>query len=176
MDGQMKQWGTVRRRAYGRGIALPVVLLLASMMLATSAAWFEQSVATARNATGMYDHLLAFHAADAALRACARNVISGSVPAMPGVAGEPAGWKSQTIFESNALAPFASWPATLSFRVPRCLVEGWRLTNRADAHAYLVTARGYGRNVDSQMWLQLQIVIDGSTVEKHWRRVAARPF
>lgn len=176
IDSQVKRRGTVRRRAHGRGIALPIVLLLASMMLATSAAWFEQSVAAARNAAGMYDHLLAFHAADAALRACARNVIDGSVPAMPDVAGEPAGWKLQTTFESSAIVPFASWHANLSFRVPRCLVEGWRLTNRADAHAYLVTARGYGRNVDSQMWLQLQIVIDGGTVEKHWRRVAARPF
>src|SRR6266702_480058 len=31
---------------------------------------------------------------------------------------------------------------------------------------------GYGLKVDSQMWLQLQLVIDGITVEKHWRRVA----
>jgi hypothetical protein len=52
----------------------------------------------------------------------------------------------------------------------------WRLANRADAHAYLMTARRYGRNVDWQMGLQLQTVVDGSTVEKHWRRVAARPF
>jgi prepilin-type N-terminal cleavage/methylation domain-containing protein len=31
---------------------------------------------------------------------------------------------------------------------------------------------GYGLKVDSQMWLQLQLVIDGITVEKHLRRVA----
>jgi hypothetical protein len=50
------------------------------------------------------------------------------------------------------------------------------LTNRANAQAYLLTARGYGRNQDSQAWLQLQLVIDGGAVEKHWRRIAARPF
>lgn len=176
IESQISQRRTPHRRAHEQGIALPVVLLLASMMLATSAAWFEQSVAAARNAAGMYDHLAAFHAADAALTACSRNVVNGSAPALPGVGGEPANWKYQGAFESNAIAPFASWPATSSFRAPQCLIEGWRLTNRADAHAYLVTARGYGRNVDSQMWLQLQIVIVGSTVEQHWRRVAARPF
>ncbi|AXF00330.1 hypothetical protein CUJ88_13915 [Paraburkholderia hospita] len=155
------------------------------MMLATSAAWFEQSVAAARNAAGMADHLIALHAADSALSTCARNVVNGSfagipgipgIPGMPGVGGEPVGWKSQTTFESNAIAPFASWPTSLSFRAPQCLIEKWQLTNRASAQTWLVTARGYGRKVDSQMWLQLQLVVEGSTVEKHWRRVAARPF
>ncbi|WP_201762655.1 hypothetical protein [Paraburkholderia hospita] len=175
----------MHRHARDRGIALPVVLLIAAMMLATSAAWFEQSVAAARNAAGMADHLIALHAADSALSTCARNVVNGSfagipgipgIPGMPGVGGEPVGWKSQTTFESNAIAPFASWPTSLSFRAPQCLIEKWQLTNRASAQTWLVTARGYGRKVDSQMWLQLQLVVEGSTVEKHWRRVAARPF
>lgn len=166
----------LQRHARDRGIALPVVLLIAAMMLTTSAAWFEQSVATARNAAGMADHLIALRAADSALSTCARNVVNGSLAGVPGVGGEPVGWKSQTTFESNAVAPFASWPTSLSFRRPQCLIETWQLTNRASAQAWLVTARGYGRKVDSQMWLQLQLVIVGNSVEKHWRRVAARPF
>ena len=167
------------RHAHMRGIALPVVLLIAAMMLATSAAWFEQSVAVARNAMGMADHLTALHAADAALTTCARHVLNGSLAGLPGAGGEPAGWKSQATFESNAIAPFASWPVSLSFRAPQCLVETWRLTSRPSAQAWLITARGYGRSVDAQMWLQLQVVsesIAGGTLEQHWRRVAARPF
>ena len=166
----------LQRHARDRGIALPVVLLIAAMMLTTSAAWFEQSVAAARNAAGMADHLIALHAADSALSTCARNVVNGSFSGIPGVGGEPIGWKLQTTFESNAIAPFASWPTSLSFRAPQCLIETWQLTNRASAQAWLITARGYGRKVDSQMWLQLHLVIEGSSVEKHWRRVAARPF
>ncbi|MBP0590946.1 hypothetical protein J8I87_14740 [Paraburkholderia sp. LEh10] len=129
-------------------MALPVVLLIASMMPATTAAWFEQSVAVSRNAAGMHDHLVAFHAADAALSTCASNIVNGLVSAMAGVNGEPTGWKSQPTFESNAITPFASWPASLSFHAPQCLVETWRLASRPDAQAYLVTARGYGRNAD----------------------------
>jgi Tfp pilus assembly protein PilX len=171
--------GQTRRRTRSRGVALPVVLLIAAMMLATSAAWFDVSVTTTRNATGLYDHLLALHAADAALTSCARSVINGSIAPIlsaQSALGEPVGWKSQTTFESNAIAPFASWPALLAIRAPQCLIEAWRLTNRADARAYLVTARGYGRNADAQVWLQMQLVTTGGTFEKHWRRVAARPF
>ncbi|MBN3753814.1 hypothetical protein G3N95_12760 [Paraburkholderia sp. Tr-20389] len=168
-----------RLRARSQGIALPVVLLIAAMMLTTSAAWFEQTVAAARNAAGIGDHLIALHAADSALTACARNLVNGSltgVSPVQGASGEPVGWKSQTTFESSAITPFASWPVSLSVRAPQCLIETWRLSNRANAQAFLVTARGYGRSADSQMWLQLQLVIDGSVVEKHWRRIAARPF
>jgi Tfp pilus assembly protein PilX len=124
----------------------------------------------------MADHLIALHAADAALTTCARSVISGALVSMTVVNSEPTGWKSQATFESNAVAAFASWPATLSFRAPQCLIESWQLTNRVNKQAFLITARGYGRNVDSQAWLQLQMVIDGGKVEKHWRRVTARPF
>jgi Tfp pilus assembly protein PilX len=162
-----------------QGAALPIVLLIAALMLATSAAWFEQSIGSARNAVGMADHLLAFHAADAALMICARNIVTGSTQSMAAGEGEPAGWRSQAVFDANAFAPFASWPASLSSRAPQCLIEAWALTNRADstdARAYLVTARGFGRNADTQTWLQMQVVIDGDKVEQHWRRVAARPY
>jgi hypothetical protein len=180
MNGpQARTDGVARRRSRGRrarnsGATLPIVLLIASMMLATSAAWFEQSVAAARGAAGMYDRLLAFHAADSVLAACARDVIAGSAAATPAGSGEPTGWRSQASFAAKAVASIASWP--LSVDPPRCLVEGWRLINRPDAQAYLLTARGYGRNQDSQAWLQLQLVLEGSVVERHWRRIAARPF
>ncbi|WP_346779209.1 hypothetical protein [Burkholderia sp. Ac-20365] len=173
---QGRKHAYVRRHAHNRGIALPVVLLISAMMLATAAAWFEQSVAVARNAAGMADHLIALHGADAALTVCARNVLNGSLAGVSGASVEPAGWKSQSTFDSNAIAPFGSWTASLSFRSPQCLIETWQLTNRPNAQAWLITARGYGRNVDSQMWLQTQVVRENGTVEKHWRRVAARPF
>jgi Tfp pilus assembly protein PilX len=163
-------------RTRTRGVALPIVLLIAAMMLMTSAAWFEQSIVSARNSAGMYDHLLAFHAADAALTACARAIVAGSIQGMPAVTGEPVGWRSQALFDAGATTPFASWPTSPTSLMPRCLVEAWSLTNRPGARAYLVTARGYGRLADAQAWIQLQLVIDGDRIETHWRRVAARPF
>lgn len=50
-----------------RGAVLPIVLLISAMLLATSAAWFEASVAAAHSAVNVRDYLQAFHAADSAL-------------------------------------------------------------------------------------------------------------
>jgi Tfp pilus assembly protein PilX len=152
-------------------------LLISAMMLATSSAWFETSLAAARAATNVRDYLQAFHAADSALNLCARSVIAAGadVAAAPQVAsGEPAQWKVQSAFEAGAVIPVAQWPGSL--RAPQCLIEPWRLTTRADARAYLVTSRGFGRTSESQVWLQMELVIDGEAIERHWRRVAARPF
>jgi hypothetical protein len=124
----------------------------------------------------MYDRLLAFHAADSALSICARQVILVPAPFIPTSFGEPGGWKSQASFDGDAISPVASWPVALSLHPPRCLIEPWRLSNRPDSQAYLLTARGYGRTEDAQAWLQLQLVVSGGTVERHWRRMAARPF
>ena len=57
-------------------------------------------------------------------------------------------------------------------------VSGGRMASgaRPEARAYLLTARGFGRTRDSQAWVQLELVLDGEKVERHWRRVAARPF
>jgi hypothetical protein len=55
-------------------------------------------------------------------------------------------------------------------------VEAWQLTTRPEAKAYLLTARGFGRTQETQTWLQLELVVDGEKIERHWRRVAARPF
>jgi Tfp pilus assembly protein PilX len=163
------------RRSRKRGAALPVVLVLSSMMLATSVAWFETSITAARGVANLQDELIAFHAADAALQRCAQRVLAGTlVVAQPTVDGEPAGWRLSTSFDANAFAPIARW--TGSVQPPQCLPEAWRLASRPAAQAWLVTARGYGRVQESQVWLQLQLVVQDGAVERHWRRIAARPF
>ncbi|WP_442793381.1 pilus assembly PilX family protein [Paraburkholderia sp. HP33-1] len=155
---------------------LAIVLLVSAMMLATSAIWFETSLAAARAATNVRDYLQAFHAADSALTLCARNVLSpgGDAPTAPLVSGEPAQWKRETAFDAGAVTPVAQWPG--SSRAPQCLIEPWRLANRPNATAYLLTARGFGQSGESQVWLQMELVIEDGTIERHWRRVAARPF
>lgn len=162
----------------GRGIVLPIVLLIAAMMLTTSAVWFETSLAAARSTTNVRDYLQAFHAADSVLTLCARSVVTATavepLAAAPAAPGEPTQWKLAAAFEAGAVSPVARWPR--SVRAPQCLIEAWRLATRADAHAYLLTARGFGRTQESQVWLQMELVIAGERIEQHWRRVAARPF
>ncbi|MFC5428735.1 hypothetical protein ACFPTO_07955 [Paraburkholderia denitrificans] len=164
------------RYAAPRGVALPVVLVIASMMLVTSAAWFEASLLEARNARLMADHLQAFHAADGALSLCTRALVNGSMfaPSAPVQPGEPAGWRHKGTFEAQAVVPVVTWPG--SARSPQCLVEAWRIDSRPAARAFVVTARGFGVDDDTQSWLQAQIVFEGTRVERHWRRVVARPF
>jgi hypothetical protein len=157
-----------------QGAALPIVLLISSMMLVTSAAWFEASLAAARATTNLGDALQAFHAADSALTLCARAVVAGEAPVVAAVAGEPTGWKLEPTFAANAYAPVAQWPGSVI--APQCLAEAWRLIDRPEARAYLLTARGFGRTQESQAWLQLELVVDGEKTERHWRRVAARSF
>ncbi|MFM0737857.1 PilX N-terminal domain-containing pilus assembly protein [Paraburkholderia xenovorans] len=165
-------------RARSGGAVLPIVLLITAMMLGTSAAWFEASLAAMRSTTNVRDYLQAFHAADSALNLCARNVVAAvaleSSASDPPATGEPQQWKNAAAFEAGAVAPVAQWPG--SVRAPRCLIEPWRLSARADAKAYLLTARGFGRTQDSQVWLQMELVIADEHIERHWRRVAARPF
>lgn len=168
----------VRIRARQRGVVLPIVLLISAMMLATSASWFETSLAAARGAINVRDYLQAFHAADSALTLCARGAIAAastqSAASLAIAVGEPAQWKLESAFEAGAVTPVAQWAGSL--RAPQCLIEPWRLATRADARAYLLTSRGFGRDRESQVWLQMELVIDGEKIERHWRRVAARPF
>jgi len=56
------------------------------------------------------------------------------------------------------------------------LAEAWRLSTRPEAGAYVLTARGFGRAMESQAWVQLELVVDGDKTEQRWRRVAGRPF
>jgi hypothetical protein len=163
-----------RRPTHLHGAALPAVLLISSMMLTTSAAWFEATLAATRGAANLHDALHAFHAADSALKFCARIVMTGATPVASISTTEPVGWKHEPEFTAGAVTPAAQWPG--SVLPPQCLMEGWRLTARPDARAYLLTARGFGRARNSQAWLQLELVVDGETTERHWRRVAARPF
>lgn len=167
---------TSRPNAPQRGIALPVVLLLVSMMLVTAAAWFEASLFALRNAAGVADHLQSFHAAEAGLALCARALGGGSMATGPAPAqsGEPDGWRQSGRFDAQAIGPAGTWPG--SVRPPQCLIEAWRLDTRPAARAFLITARGFGASADAQSWLQLQLVFDGTRVERHWRRVVARPF
>lgn len=169
-----------RTRAVPRGVALPVVLLIVSMMLVTSAAWFEAALLERRNADAVADHLQSFHAADAALALCSRALTDGTLPA-PAAAtqsGEPQAWRRRDDFERLAATPVAAWPG--SVRAPQCVAEAWRIDSRPLARAYLVTARGFGASEDAQSWLQDQLVIEGAGgavhVEHHWRHVVARPF
>ncbi|WP_425605771.1 pilus assembly PilX family protein [Paraburkholderia translucens] len=154
---------------------LAIVLLVSAMMLATSAIWFETSLAAARAATNVRDHLQAFHAADSALTLCERDVLStGDAAPAPLVPGKPAQWKLEAAFDTGAVTPVAQWPG--SSRAPQCLIEPWRLASRPNANAYLLTARGFGQSSESQVWLQMELVIEDGAIERHWRRVAARPF
>ncbi|MDR3097148.1 MAG: hypothetical protein LBV73_08750 [Paraburkholderia sp.] len=164
------------RRRNQRGAALPVVLLIVSMMLATSAAWFERVLFEARNAGAVIDQLQSFRAAEAGLALCSRALVDGAVmaPLPPAQAGEPQGWRRQETFEAQATAPVRAWPG--SVRPPQCLVEAWRIAARPAVRAFLVTARGFGVTDDAQSWLQMQLVVDNARIERHWRRVVARPF
>ena len=146
-----------------RGAALPIVLLISSMMLVTSAAWFEASLAASRSTANLRETLQAFHAADSALTLCARAVLSGTAPI-----------GAIAVASAGAFTPIAQWSGSVA--PPQCLVEAWRLATRPEAKAYLLTARGFGRTQESQTWLQLELVVDGEKIERHWRRVAARPF
>ncbi|NIE68833.1 hypothetical protein F3J17_33680 [Burkholderia sp. Ax-1719] len=146
------------------------------MMLVTSAAWFEASLFEARNAASVLDALQSFHAADGALTLCSRALVDGmaSGSSIAAQAGEPQQWRRQDAFEALATTPASSWPG--SVRPPQCLMEAWRIETRPAVRAWLVTARGFGATEDAQSWLQMQIVFDGTRVERHWRRVVARPF
>jgi Tfp pilus assembly protein PilX len=176
--GRVPLCGKVRRetrRRRNRGVALPVVLALASMTLTTSAAWFETAAAAMRRAANLHDYLQAFHAADAALVLCARALRAGDTSSRHDFVGEPAGWKRADAFDAPAaFAPLPSRPG--SVRAPQCLIEERRLAARPLAQAYLVTARGFGSSAAAQAWLQLEIVFDAGAIEQHWRRVVARPL
>ncbi len=159
-----------------RGAALPVVLLIVSMMLATTAAWFEGALFAARNTSVVVDQMQSFRAADAALALCSRALVDGAMvaPPAPAQSGEPQDWRRQQTFEARATTPVRSWPG--SARPPQCLVEAWRIEARPAVRAFLVTARGFGATDDAQSWLQMQLVVDGKHIERHWRRVVAQPF
>ena len=128
-DGPQHIFGLSRSNHASRvrhsGVVLPIVLLISAMMLATSAVWFETSLAAARAATNVRDYLQAFHAADSALNLCSRSVIaagSEATAAPPVASGEPTQWKLESAFEAGAIMPIAQWPGSL--RAPQCSDRG----------------------------------------------------
>lgn len=157
-----------------RGVALPVVLLLACAMLALSVASFNASIAAVRRAANFEDHLRAAHAADAALSLCLRALDAGLAPVLPHVAGEPARWRESGIFESSAaFAPVPQWPG--SSRPPQCVIESGQVPRRPHARAHWVTARGFGADEIAEAWVQLIVVRERGTEERRWRRIVERP-
>ena len=70
MNKRIRSGIPIRRRS--RGIALPIVLLMSSMLLVTAAAWLEAALVSARVTTNLGERVQAFHSADSALIRCAK--------------------------------------------------------------------------------------------------------
>ncbi|RDU95961.1 hypothetical protein DWV00_25200 [Trinickia dinghuensis] len=153
---------------------MPSALMLASMMLTTSAVWLEASIAHGRYDANVYDHLRATQAADAALILCERDLRAGVAPVLPASRGAPVQWtKAETFDGSLAYTPVPSWPG--SARSPQCAIEAAFVEGESDAHAYWITARGFGAAESTQAWLQLTIVREAGRERRAWRRIVAAP-
>jgi len=169
-----------RSRSRSRGIALPVVLLMSSMLLVSAAAWLEAALVSARTTTNLGERVQAFHSADSALIRCTRIALDTlpELKSSPGpLAAEPNKWRSKASFDgasASAVMPFASWPYAI--RPPQCLIEVWPARDNDQAGAVLITARGFGRMADNESWLQQEIEMSESGILRHWRRVVAKPF
>jgi len=168
------------QRRHSSGIALPIVLLISSMLLVTAAAWFEAALAGARATRNLGGRVQAFHSADSALLRCARIALE-SLPEPRNITGalgrEPEKWRLKASFEgaaANAITPFATWPHAA--KPPQCLIETWPASSENDGDAFLITARGFGRRAETEVWLQQQLEIAESGPIAHWRRVVAKPF
>ncbi|MDR5732741.1 pilus assembly PilX N-terminal domain-containing protein [Caballeronia sp. LZ025] len=163
-------------RSKSRGAVLPIVLLLAAMMLVTASAWLQASLVAARTTVAARERMQAFHAADSALLRCSR-MLSAALPATGAVDQEPARWRLRASFEGAsalAVAPFVTWPYAM--RAPQCLIEAWSRSGQSAAMSYLVTARGFGAQPQSEAWLQMRIDSADGVITQHWRRVVAKPF
>lgn len=157
-----------------RGMALPGALLLASMMLTTSAVWLEASIAHRRYGSNVHEHLRATQAANGALSLCARDLGSGVAPVLPAGSRGPVHWTHAETFDSPwAYEPVPSWPG--SIRAPQCVIEMAQLEGNSAARAYWITARGFGAAQSSQAWLQLMVVREAGRERRAWRRIVATP-
>jgi Tfp pilus assembly protein PilX len=158
-------------QARHRGMVLPGALMLASMMLATSAAWLEISIAQARHAANVHDHIRATQAADGALALCAQALRAGLAPVLP-ARGDPAQPTEASTFEDAVpYEPVPSWAG--SARPPQCAIEAVAIEGRADASVYRITARGFGANASTQARLQLMIMLEDGKERRAWRRIVA---
>lgn len=159
------------------GLALPAVIAVGAAVAALTGTWFESALTESRRTRALSDRLIAFHAADAALAACAARLLRGGAPYIDESAStvEPDAWRrAPALNVAEAFAPFASWP--MASEPPRCLIEAWRGVGPRGSRAYLITARGVGGHASSAVWLQSQTALrDGRIVAQRWRRVAAVP-
>ncbi|MDR5809894.1 hypothetical protein [Caballeronia sp. LZ019] len=164
------------QRSKSRGAVLPIVLLLAGTMLVTASAWLQTSLVAARTTMAARERIQAFHAADSALLRCSR-MLSAALPGTGSPNQEPARWRLRASFEGAsavAIAPFIAWPYAM--RAPQCLIEAWTRSGQSSSASYLVTARGFGAQPQSEAWLQMRIDSADGIVTQHWRRVVAKPF
>jgi hypothetical protein len=155
-------------------MALPGALMLASMMLTTSAAWLEASSAQARHASSIHEQIRATQAADGALSLCARDALAGLAPVLPLYDRGPAEWSSAATFDgAAAYEPVASWAG--SARAPQCWIAAVQIEGNADADAriYQITARGFGAQESVQAWLQLTIMREAGRERRAWRRLVS---
>lgn len=104
------------KRERSRGTALPIVLLISSMLLVAAAAWLEAALVDARMTANLGSRVQAFHAADSALIRCGK-IATASAPGPASttqlLADEPVRWRQKASFEggaANAVMPFASCP------------------------------------------------------------------
>lgn len=166
-----------RIRSFARrstGAALPVALMLTSMVSAAAIASFDAAIMGARRTSNFEDALRSMQAANAALELCLNEHDAGRaslvLPARAGVGR----WQERDPFaDAAAFAPLSNWPA--GHRPPQCLIEGLRIAERPLARAYVVTARGFGANADAQAWAQVFVVREAGKETRHWRRIARRP-
>lgn len=176
------RWGSVAHagcgpcieRAKQHGIVLPSALMLASMILATSAAWLEIAMAQTRHAANVHDHVRATQAADGALALCTQALRAGVAPVLPALGGDRAHWKEAATFEdAGAYEPVPSWAG--SARAPQCAIEAMSIEGRPGASAYWITARGFGMSASTEAWLQLMLVSEEGRERQAWRRIVAAP-
>lgn len=163
------------QRSSVTGAALPVALMLTSMVSAAAIASFDAAIMGARRASNFEDALRSTQAANAALELCLSEHDAGRAPlALPGRAGA-ARWQERDPFgDAAAFAPLSRWPG--ASRPPQCLVEEWRIAGRPLARAYVITARGFGASVDAQAWAQVFVVREAGGQTHHWRRIARRRY
>ncbi len=157
-----------------RGMALPGALMIASMMLTTSAAWLEASIAHRRYDANVFDHLRATQAADSALTLCEHDLRAGIARVQPPLPGMPMQWTKAGTFDGPAAyEPVPSWPG--SARSPQCVIEAAILEGDPAKRAYWITARGFGAAESTQAWLQLTIRSEAGRERRAWRRIVTAP-
>ena len=157
------------------GAALPLALMLTSMVSAAAIASFDAAIVGARRASNLEDALHSMQAANVALELCLSELDAGRAPFLPPGGEGLARWRQRDPFgDAAAFAPLSTWPG--GRRPPQCLIEGLRIAGRPRAQAYVVTARGFGASVDAQAWAQMFVVREAGTEGRHWRRIARRRY